>query len=50
MIDKASQELAKDAAAANVLIDFLARRDIPEITATKADLCVVCGSSVIATV
>lgn len=48
-MSEAAQELAKDAAAANVLIDFLARRDIPDITTTHADICVVCGSSVLAT-
>lgn len=45
-----SQELTQDAAAANTLSDFLAVRDVPSITHTPADLCVVCGSSVLATV
>jgi hypothetical protein len=44
------EELAKDAASANVLSDYLAVRDVPDVTSTSADLCVVCGSSVLATV
>uniref|UniRef100_A0A383VEQ5 Uncharacterized protein n=1 Tax=Tetradesmus obliquus TaxID=3088 RepID=A0A383VEQ5_TETOB len=41
--------LRKDAEAANLLSTFLARRDIHDVSAVQADLCVVCGSSVLAT-
>jgi hypothetical protein len=39
----------KAAEAANLLSSFLAKRDLSEVTAVQADLCVVCGSSVLAT-
>jgi hypothetical protein len=42
--------LTKDAEAANLISSFLARRDVLDIIAVQADLCVVCGSSVLATV
>jgi hypothetical protein len=42
-------EFEQDAAAANVLSEFLAIRDVPDITSAPADLCVVCGSSILAT-
>lgn len=42
--------LARDAEAANLLSTFLAKRDVPDVTKVQADICVVCGSSVLATV
>lgn len=46
----AATDLERDVRAANVLSSFLAKRDLPEITAQRVDLIVVCGSSVLATV
>lgn len=45
-----SAELARDAAAANTVINFLAKRDVSQPISRKVDLCVVCGSSILATV
>lgn len=42
--------LKRDADAANLLSDFLALRQLDDIAAANADLCIVCGSSVLATV
>jgi hypothetical protein len=46
------EQLTQDAKDANTLSTYLAVRDVPAgITqAPQADLCVVCGSSVLATV
>ena len=45
------EQLAQDARDANTLSEYLAVRDVPDITqAPQADLCVVCGSSVLSTV
>jgi hypothetical protein len=44
------ENLQRDAAAANVISQYLAVRDVPHSTSIPADLSVVCGSSVLATV
>jgi hypothetical protein len=45
------EQLTQDAKDANTLSTYLAVRDVPDITQVpQADLCVVCGSSVLATV
>jgi hypothetical protein len=49
-LQQSTDVLAKDAEAANLLSNFLSKRDVQDITHVQADLCVVCGSSVLATV
>jgi hypothetical protein len=45
-----TSSLQQDADAANLLAAFLAKRDAPDVQSLpKADLMVVCGSSILAT-
>lgn len=46
------EDLQANAAAANLLSEYLAVQDVPDVTspAAAADLCVLCGSAVLATV